>query len=68
MVEQANVPLLLCRGLRPDSVLRDDDEAAFRRRKPQGEVLHFADAGHSIQGDMPVELAEAIARFIPAPS
>jgi pimeloyl-ACP methyl ester carboxylesterase len=65
MVEAINVPLLLCRGLRSNSVLRDDDEAELGRRKPEAEVLHFAEAGHSIQGDMPLELAAAITDFIP---
>jgi pimeloyl-ACP methyl ester carboxylesterase len=64
MVDQINVPLLLCRGLRQDSVLREDDEAELRRRKPEARVLHFAEAGHSIQGDMPLELAAAVSDFI----
>jgi hypothetical protein len=65
MVEQISVQMLLCRGLRADSVLRDEDEAELRRRKPAAQVLHFAEAGHSIQGDMPIELAAAVADFIP---
>ena len=65
MVDELEVPLLLCRGLRPDSVLRDDDEAELGRRKPRAEVIHFPEAGHSIQGDMPLELATAIGDFIP---
>ncbi len=64
MVDAINVPILLCRGLRPDSVLRDEDEAELRRRKPEATVRHFAEAGHSIQGDMPLELAAAIADFM----
>lgn len=58
------VPVLLARGLRSSSVLREDDEADFRRRLPAGEVVHFAEAGHSIQGDMPVELAATIQSFV----
>jgi pimeloyl-ACP methyl ester carboxylesterase len=58
------VPTLLCRGMRPDSVLRDDDEARFLQTVPGGEVRRFEEAGHSIQGDMPVELAAAIAEFV----
>lgn len=57
------VPVLLARGMRPSSVLRDDDEARLLRLLPDAEVVHFTDAGHSIQGDMPVELAAAIQRF-----
>jgi pimeloyl-ACP methyl ester carboxylesterase len=59
------VPVLLARGMRQDSVLRDDDEAALLRHVPTAEVVRFDEAGHSIQGDMPVELAATIARFIP---
>ena len=58
------VPLLLARGMRPDSVLRDDDEAELLRRLPSAEVVHFEEAGHSIQGDMPVALAATIKAFI----
>jgi pimeloyl-ACP methyl ester carboxylesterase len=60
------VPLLLARGMRPDSVLRDDDEAQLLRRLPAAQVVHFDEAGHSIQGDTPVELAATIDAFIPA--
>ncbi len=59
------VPLLLARGMRSSSVLRDGDEEELRRRLPSAEVVRFDEAGHSIQGDMPVELAETIDRFIP---
>jgi len=59
------VPLLLARGMRPDSVLGDDDEAELLRRLPSAQVVHFDEAGHSIQGDMPLELAATIQTFIP---
>jgi pimeloyl-ACP methyl ester carboxylesterase len=59
------VPTLLARGMRPDSVLRDEDEQRFLETVPGGVVERFDEAGHSIQGDMPVELAGSIAKFIP---
>ena len=59
------VPLLLARGMRKDSVLRDDDEAELTRLLPGATVLRFEEAGHSIQGDMPIELAAAIDSFVP---
>ncbi len=65
VLERVSVPLLLARGMRPDSVLRDDDEAQLLRRLPSAQVEHFENAGHSIQGDMPIELAAAIDRFAP---
>jgi pimeloyl-ACP methyl ester carboxylesterase len=61
---RVSVPVLLARGMRPQSVVDDDDEAELLRRLPHARVVHFADAGHSVQGDMPVELAAAIAEFV----
>jgi pimeloyl-ACP methyl ester carboxylesterase len=58
------VPLLLARGMRPDSVLGDEDEEELRRRLPSVRVEHFDEAGHSIQGDMPIELAALIEEFV----
>jgi pimeloyl-ACP methyl ester carboxylesterase len=58
------VPLLLARGMRPDSVLGDDDEGELRKRLPSAEIVHVADAGHSLQGDTPLELAALIERFV----
>jgi hypothetical protein len=62
---RVSVPCLLARGMRPDSVLRDDDEQRFLDTVSGGVVQRFDEAGHSIQGDMPLELAEAIQSFIP---
>jgi pimeloyl-ACP methyl ester carboxylesterase len=58
-------PLLLVRGMRPQSVVDDKDEAELVQRNPRAEVVHVEEAGHSVQGDTPVELAEIIARFVP---
>lgn len=58
------VPLLLVRGMREQSVVDDDDEAELLRRQPAAQVAHV-DAGHSVQGDAPVELARLIGEFIP---
>ncbi len=58
------VPVLLVRGMRAQSVVDDADEAEFLRRAPRGRVERFAEAGHSVQGDMPVELAAALTRFL----
>ncbi len=48
----------------PQSVIDDEDEAELLRRRPDAKVVHFEKAGHSIQGDMPVELAQAIEAFV----
>jgi pimeloyl-ACP methyl ester carboxylesterase len=58
------VPLLLVRGMRSDSVLGDDDEEQLRRRLPSARVVHVEGAGHSVQGDQPLELAAVIEDFV----
>ncbi len=58
------VPVLLVRGMRPDSVLGDEDEEELRRRLPSARVAHVAEAGHSVQGDAPLELAALIEQFV----
>jgi pimeloyl-ACP methyl ester carboxylesterase len=63
-LESIAVPLLLVRGMRPDSVLGDEDEAELRRRLPSGRVVHVEEAGHSVQGDRPLELAALIEDFV----
>jgi pimeloyl-ACP methyl ester carboxylesterase len=57
-------PVLLCRGLRQDSVLRDGDVEELGRRAPTAQVVDFPEAGHSIQGDQPVALADTLAAFL----
>ena len=63
-VERLRVPLLLVRGAL-SGVVDDADVAELQRRKPDAEVVVVAGAGHSVQGDKPVELARIIARFAP---
>jgi pimeloyl-ACP methyl ester carboxylesterase len=58
------VPLLLVRGMRPQSVVDDSDEAELVRRLPSARVVHVQDAGHSVQGDTPIELARIIDDFV----
>ena len=56
-------PMLLVRG-GSSPVVDDEDVAEFRRRCPTAEVEVVAEAGHSIQGDRPVELAALLQRFL----
>ena len=56
------VPLLLVRGL-AWSVVDDADVDELVRRQPAAQVVGVEGAGHSIQGDRPLELAEILARF-----
>jgi len=55
-VSAVGVPLTLVRGS-ASPVVDDDDVAELRRRQPDAEVLVVDGAGHSIQGDRPLELA-----------
>jgi pimeloyl-ACP methyl ester carboxylesterase len=64
VVSSIKVPLLLVRGMRPQSVVDDDDEMELLRRAPHAEVVHVEEAGHSVQGDTPVQLAGIITRFV----
>jgi pimeloyl-ACP methyl ester carboxylesterase len=63
-VDQLTVPLMLVRGMLPQSVVDDADESALLRRRPDARVEHIEGAGHSVQGDKPVELAVLIADFV----
>ncbi len=62
-VERLTVPLLLVRGMRAQSVVDDADEAELLRRNPAAQVAHVEEAGHSVQGDAPVELAALLRDF-----
>ena len=56
-------PLLLVRGSE-SSVVSDDDVAELLRRRPDAIVEVIEGAGHSVQGDRPIELAHALVRFL----
>ena len=56
------VPVLLARGSR-SPVVDDDDVAEFRPPPARRPVVVVEDAGHSIQGDQPLELAAIIEEF-----
>lgn len=54
-------PYLLVRGGAEGTVVDDADVAELMRRRPDAKVVTVPDAGHSIQGDQPLALAELIA-------
>lgn len=61
-IETLHCDLLVVRGgISP--VVDDDDIAELKRRKPNATVELVDGAGHSVQGDRPVELAKILARF-----
>ncbi len=63
-ISDTKVPLMLVRGMRPQSVVSDDDEKELQRRAPHAVVERITDAGHSVQGDTPLELAQLLNVFV----
>ena len=64
VVSDLAVPLMLVRGMRTQSVVDDADEAELVRRCPSVRIEHVENAGHSVQGDTPIELAALIDNFV----
>ena len=64
LVDQITCPILFLRGGAPGSVVRDEDEAELLRRQPGTRVEVVEGAGHSLQGDQPLETARLLAEFV----
>lgn len=62
-LESITCPITLVRGS-TSPVVDDDDVAEARRRQPDIDVRVVDGAGHSIQGDRPVELAEILTELL----
>jgi pimeloyl-ACP methyl ester carboxylesterase len=56
-------PVLLVRGLAAGSVVTDEHVTRLREVLPAATIVGVPGAGHSVQGDRPVRLAEIIAGF-----
>ena len=63
-VDDFDAPLMHVRGMRQQSVVDDADEAELMRRCPHVRIEHVEDAGHSLQGDTPVEFAALVEDFV----
>ena len=63
-VSAISVPLMLVRGGAQGSVVDDGDAAELLRRQPGARIEVVEGAGHSIQGDRPIELAQLIGDFL----
>jgi pimeloyl-ACP methyl ester carboxylesterase len=55
-------PIMLIQG-GLSGVVDDDDIAELQRRQPDAQVVEVEEAGHSVQGDRPVELAKLLESF-----
>jgi pimeloyl-ACP methyl ester carboxylesterase len=64
LLQEIDVPVTLVRGMAKGSVVDDDDEAEFLKRRTTDRVIHVDGAGHSIQGDAPLRLAEIIRELL----
>jgi pimeloyl-ACP methyl ester carboxylesterase len=62
-LELLQVPLMLARGDAAGTVVDDADVDEVLRRQPQARIEVVEGAGHSIQGDRPIELARLLADF-----
>lgn len=61
-VSDLDHPVLLVQG-GLSGVVDDDDIAELQRRRPDARVVVVEEAGHSVQGDRPVVLAELVLDF-----
>jgi pimeloyl-ACP methyl ester carboxylesterase len=66
VVAGLTMPVMLVRGMASGSVVTDDDEAEVLRRQPGARVERVDGAGHSVQGDKPVELATLLRDWLTA--
>jgi len=64
-LSELTMPVMLLRGMAKGSVVGDDDERELNRRVPHAVVVHVSGAGHSIQGDAPLQLAESLSDLLP---
>jgi pimeloyl-ACP methyl ester carboxylesterase len=63
-VSNISVPVMLLRGTTMGSVVTDEHAEEFARRQPTARIISVEGAGHSLQGDKPVETAALFAEFL----
>ena len=59
-------PTILIYGTTASSIIDDEGLADLEARRPGTVAIAVADAGHSIQGDQPVILAQVVTDFLAA--
>jgi pimeloyl-ACP methyl ester carboxylesterase len=62
-VDQIQCPILFLRGGADGSVVNDDDQDELLRRQPDTKAVTVEGAGHSLQGDKPLETAALLDAF-----
>jgi pimeloyl-ACP methyl ester carboxylesterase len=62
-VSQITCPTLVLRGAKSD-VLTDESAAGFAKALPDGRWMRVEDAAHTVQGDNPRGLVEALRPFL----
>jgi pimeloyl-ACP methyl ester carboxylesterase len=65
-VQATTQPYLLVRGMAEGTVVDDADVAELLRHRPDAAVVEVQGAGHSVQGDQPLILAELIEAHVKA--
>ena len=63
-VSNIGVPVMLLRGTTMGSVVTDEHAEEFARRQPTARIVSVEGAGHSLQGDKPLETAGLLAEFL----
>jgi pimeloyl-ACP methyl ester carboxylesterase len=63
VVSNLHCPLIMVRG-GTSPVVDDEDIAELSKRNPTAEVVVVDGAGHSVQGDRPIEMAAILRRFV----
>ena len=63
-LEHIPVPITLIRGMANGSVVDDADVAELARRRHDARIVEVPNAGHSIQGDAPLELATILRELV----
>lgn len=63
-VARLEVPVMLVRGMAAGSVVDDADERRLLELQPQARVEQVEGAGHSVQGDQPLVLAQLLGSFL----
>src|SRR4051794_8663159 len=63
-LQGVEVPVLLLRGTTQGSVVTDEHVEELRRRQPTARVVAVEGAGHSLQGDTPLELTALLEEFL----